>query len=86
MDSVLVRDSICLSHFINIEVEIHHLEGIGGLKLHNHHFHLPRLVFLDIELSFRMFILNIIEMRTTSVHHYVVYLQTLTLFRVCDMM
>lgn len=85
MDSILVRDSICLSHFI-IEVEIHHPEGIGGLKLHNHHFHLPRLVFLDIELSFRMFILNIIETRTISIHHYVVDLQTLTLLQVCDTM
>ena len=43
MDSVLVKDSICLSHFIT-KVEIHHPEGIGGLKLHNNQCHLPRLV------------------------------------------
>lgn len=73
MDLVFVRDLICFLYFINIEVEIYYFEGIGGLKLYNYYFYLFRLVFLGIELSFRMFILNIIEMRIIFVYYYVVY-------------
>ena len=32
MELILASDSICLSHFLT-EVEVHHLDGIGGLKL-----------------------------------------------------
>ena len=65
MELILASDSICLSHFLT-EVEVHHLNGIGGLKLQNDRFYLPRDDFLNIR-----------DARKIYIHHYVVGLQSL---------